>query len=144
MNEARKQKQREYARRYYEEHKEELRKKKNEYRKNNLDKYRKNQKKYYQKNKDYYNNYSKEWNKQKIDNLLKQLEAYENMRKEALKYKNEIKKILDKLNSSQWEKDEEEISYKILFSEEFYKLLNYINDLLNILNKVGEDNDYNS
>ena len=112
MNETRKQKQREYARQYYEEHKEELRKKKNEYRKNNLDKYRKNQKKYYQKNKDYYNNYSKEWNKQKIDNLLKQLEAYENMRKEVN-----------------------------IFIEKKQKLgaLNYvdINELLNILNKVG-------
>lgn len=114
MNEARKQKQREYARRYYEEHKEELRKKKNEYRKNNLDKYRKNQKKYYQNNKEYYNNYSKEWNKQKIDNLLKQLEAYENMRKEAIEYSQDLRLY-----------DNESIEFKIS------------DDLLNILNKVG-------
>lgn len=119
MNETRKLKQREYARRYYEEHKEELRKKKNEYRKNNLDKYRKNQKKYYQKNKDYYNNYSKEWNKQKLENLLNQLEAYENMRKEAIELLNN------------W--DEE----KSLAIDDYYLK----DDLLNILNKVGEDNE---
>ena len=86
------------------------------------------------------NGYFEEINKDELIDLLhKQLEAYENMRKEAIEYKNGIKKILDKLNSSQWEKDEEEISYKILFSEEFYKLLNYIIDLSNILNKVGSD-----
>lgn len=120
MNEARKQKQREYARRYYEEHKEELRIKKNEYRKNNLEKYRKNQKKYYQNNKDYYNNYSKEWNKQKLDNLLKQLEAYENMRKEAINKLKEHKKDLDYEPWSIYE-----IKGSILF------------DLADILNKVG-------
>lgn len=121
MNETRKQKQREYSRKYYEEHKEELRKKKNEYRKNNLDKYRKNQKKYYQNNKDYYNNYSKEWSKQKLDNLLKQLEAYESMRKELIKY------IHDKFDRFDCDGNLG-ISMQITYCEE---------DLLNILNKVG-------
>ena len=42
---------------------------------------------------------------------------------------NEIKEILDKLNNSKWEKDTEEITYKILFSNEVYKLLDYITNL---------------
>ena len=116
MNEARKQKQREYSRKYYEEHQDELRKKKNEYRKNNLDKYRKNQKKYYQNNKDYYNNYSKEWSKQKLDNLLKQLETYENMRKEAIEY-------------VKWQRENPQ--YDNVWREKECE------SLLNILNKVG-------
>jgi len=120
MNKSKQQKQREYARKYYEEHKEELRKKKNEYRKNNLDKYRKNQKKYYQNNKGYYKNYSKEWSKQKLDNLLKQLEAYENMRKELIN-------IIEYTN--------------FIEVETLEKFKSYFDNLMNILNKVGEDND---
>ena len=42
---------------------------------------------------------------------------------------NEIKEILDKLNNGKWEKDTEEITYKILFSNEVYKLLDYITNL---------------
>ena len=45
---------------------------------------------------------------------------------------NEIKEILDKLNNSSWEKDEEAITYKILFSNEVYKLLNCITNLQTI------------
>lgn len=43
--------------------------------------------------------------------------------------KDEIKEVLDKLNSGFWEKDEEEITYKILFSNEVYQLLDYITNL---------------
>lgn len=133
MNEARKQKQREYARQYYEEHKEELRKKKNEYRKNNLDKYRKNQKKYYQNNKDYYNNYSKEWSKQKLDNLLKQLEAYENMRKEVIEFV-ESMEYCGQEDYFYDNKTKDPCGNDNTFNDSK-------NKLLNILNKVGEDNE---
>ena len=137
MNEARKQKQREYARRYYEEHKEELRKKKNEYRKNNLEKYRKNQKKYYQNNKDYYNNYSKEWSKQKQESLYKKLEAYENMRKEAIECLNifSVDKSFSFPLMKRWEENQVKSSIDYEFNDTLKK------DLLNILNKVGEDNE---
>lgn len=41
----------------------------------------------------------------------------------------EIKEILDKLKNSSWEKDEEGITYKILFNNEVCKLLDYITNL---------------
>lgn len=50
--------------------------------------------------------------------------------------KDEIKEILDKLNSGVWEKDEQEISYKILFSNEVYQLLYYITNLQEENNKL--------
>lgn len=69
-------------------------------------------KRYYRKNKEYYKNYTREWSKQKQESLYKKIEAYENMRKEVN-----------------------------IFIEKKQKLgaLNYvdINELLNILNKVG-------
>ena len=68
-------------------------------------------KRYYLKNKDYYKNYSREWSKQKQERLYKQLEAYENMRKEAIEY-------VKKEEHSIWVRDGRDM-------------------LLNILNKVG-------
>ena len=41
----------------------------------------------------------------------------------------EIKNILNKLNNCKWEKDTAEITYKILFGGEVYKLLDYITNL---------------
>lgn len=60
-----------------------------------------------------------------IDKLKKQLEAYENMRKEAIEY------IHDKLDRFDCDGNLS-ISMQISYCEE---------DLLNILNKVGEDNE---
>lgn len=43
--------------------------------------------------------------------------------------KDTIKEIIDKLKNSSWENDEEFISYKTLFYNEVYELLDYITSL---------------
>ena len=53
--------------------------------------------------------------------------------------KDEIKEILDKLNNGKWEKDTEEIAYKILFSNEVYQLLDYITNLQEKYDKALTD-----
>jgi hypothetical protein len=122
--ELRKQRQREYARKYYEEHKEELRKKKNDYRKNNLDKYKKNQKKYYQKNKDYYKNYSKEWSKQKQHELLDEIET---LKQELQRKDNEIKQL------------QEDIVNHIKIASEYKEQMIIKNNIINELESYIEN-----
>ena len=137
--EIRKRRQREYARRYYEEHKEELRKKKNDYRKNNLDKYKKNQKKYYQKNKDYYKNYSKEWSKQKQRELFDEIET---LKQELQRKDNIIKSLISYLETQINDYKEMGYNQSKIREKDLWMTGQYDEDIF-ILDKIKElENEY--